>query len=486
MFGEKKVTIGLEIGTRWITLVQMEEGRKAKRISRVVAKRLSAPSDEAISREIKELFAELKLRNPRLVTSIPRHLATVRFLKLPSTKESEIKEMVTFQVERQIPYSKEEVISGYQIVDTDLEGYSKVMLVIVHRDVVNRYLKILGDAGGFQPERLMLSSQAVSSAYLATRSAQAEPDAGPIALVDLGPEAIEVDVIHRGRLIFTRGISLGEISPFQEEGQAKVVEEVKRSFSVYQKEERELKVAKVILTGAREKVEALMSALHEELSMPVDTIHFLEEIPLIKRFSPPSESEVKGFSLATAIGLALDSPGVEIDLLPQQIRRQREFASRKKDLIKACALSLAILTVGSGIFLKKLHVRESYLKSLKASVRRTEPEARKVEAMMRRARVIRGQLDVRGFSIDILYELYRIIPPRTSLSIFILDEKKTVTLRGASRSMSDVFRLVGILEESPYFQNVDVKYASKRKVKEKELTDFQIICPLVSEGVREQ
>ena len=482
---KKKIATGLEIGDRWLTLVQMEGDRKDKKISRVVIKKVTSGADGAVSREIKELFWELKIRKATLITSIPRHLATIRFLKLPSTKESELEQMVAFQVERQIPYSKEEIISDYQIVDTDPQGYSKVMLVIAHRDVVNRHLKILGDAG-LEPQRLMLSSQAILSAYLATRSAQAKEETSPIALIDCSGQAIEINIIHRGRLIFTRGISLREIASFKEEWQAKVIEEVRRSFSAFQKEEKDLKVAKAILTGARAKVEDLVGTLREELSMPIEAINFIEELPVVKGLSPPSESDTKEVSLATAIGLALESPGAEIDLLPRQIRRRRELASRRKDLIKVCALGLAILAVGSGAFLKKIYDRERQLEWLKAEVRRTDPKAREIEAMMRKARVIKDQLDVKGSSIDVLNELYRLIPPETSLTILIFDEKEMVTLRGTSYSMSDVFKLVGILEASPYFQNVEVKYASKRKIRGKELTDFQIICPLVSEGVREE
>jgi hypothetical protein len=37
---------------------------------------------------------------------------------------------------------------------------------------------------------------------------------------------------------------------------------------------------------------------------------------------------------------------------------------------------------------------------------------------------------------------------------------------------------VSRLEDSPYFQNVKTKYATKRKEGNNEITDFEISCPL--------
>ncbi len=486
MFGPKKVTVGLEVGPQAITLVQVEQHRLGKRIFQVATRKVSQPTDEAISEAITKLFRELKIGKARLITSIPRHLVTVRFLKLPSAKESEISQMVDFQIERQIPYPREEVISDYQIVGVDPKGYSNVMLVIVHRDVVSRHLKILKDAG-LEPRRLMLSSQAIASSYLATPSARAEPKKGALALIDPEAQAIEIDILHRGRLVFTRGVSLQAPEPSQEGWQARLVEEVGRTLSAYEKEEKELKVARAILLGPIAKAGSLVNALSKQLPIPVKSIKLLEELPIAKELSlHPGEAEVSKLSLAAVIGQALDSPAFGIELLPPKVRMERELVTKRRRLISAAALLIAILLLGSGIFSREIYQRERYLGWLKAEVRRTDPKAREVKAMMEKVRLIRGQLDTRGSAIDILSELHRIVPPESSLTIFIFDEKKLVTLRGTSYNMSDVFELIAILEGSPYFQNVEVKYASRRKAMGKEFTDFQITCPLVTQGVRKE
>ena len=44
--------------------------------------------------------------------------------------------------------------------------------------------------------------------------------------------------------------------------------------------------------------------------------------------------------------------------------------------------------------------------------------------------------------------------------------------------MSEIFKFITALEESEIFENVKTRYATKSKEEEKEVTDFEIVCPL--------
>ena len=95
--------------------------------------------------------------------------------------------------------------------------------------------------------------------------------------------------------------------------------------------------------------------------------------------------------------------------------------------------------------------------------------------------IIKKQLDMRGTSVDVIRELYRLIPANISLTIFDFEENKSCTLRGTSDELSNVFAFITILENSQYFENVTVRYATKRAVKRKTLTDFEIVCRLAED-----
>ncbi len=69
------------------------------------------------------------------------------------------------------------------------------------------------------------------------------------------------------------------------------------------------------------------------------------------------------------------------------------------------------------------------------------------------------------------------MPPQIYLALYTYEEDR-VDLKGTATVLSDVFKFVTILENSPYFQNVEVRYATKRKIGDQELVDFEISCPL--------
>ncbi|MDD2654815.1 MAG: PilN domain-containing protein, partial [Candidatus Omnitrophica bacterium] len=109
------------------------------------------------------------------------------------------------------------------------------------------------------------------------------------------------------------------------------------------------------------------------------------------------------------------------------------------------------------------------------------PVARKVEDTTKKMELIRDQLDYSNSGIDVIYELYNILPSSMSLNVFNLDEKGDLTLQGVSNQMSDIFSFQSKLEKSKNFKNVEVKYASKRMTSQGEVTDFRITCQVGKE-----
>ena len=177
-------------------------------------------------------------------------------------------------------------------------------------------------------------------------------------------------------------------------------------------------------------------------------------------------------------GLAVAGRQTDINLLPADIRQKRGQKSRRKDVILTIALSSLVFVLISTIFLKKMYERERYLDYLNSRIQKTTPLATQVKTMKEGIQIIRDQLNEEGSSLDILYELYRILPKEISLTVFNFDKDRLVTLKGTSSAMSNVFKLITILEKSTYFENVEIKYATRRKVRGKEITDFLIHCSL--------
>ena len=121
----------------------------------------------------------------------------------------------------------------------------------------------------------------------------------------------------------------------------------------------------------------------------------------------------------------------------------------------------------------RLYKERAYIRDVKSHLNIMKPVVRKIEDKRIRLGVIRGRLIHKVPNLDILSELFRITPLEVALNMFLISPEAKVILRGQTQELSLAFDYITILEKSDYFGNVKVNYAYKRKIKEKELVDFE-------------
>ena len=97
---------------------------------------------------------------------------------------------------------------------------------------------------------------------------------------------------------------------------------------------------------------------------------------------------------------------------------------------------------------------------------------------MRVIDLVHSRISTKDLSLNLIYEIHQLISPEIHLVSLSFNGKDLLTLRGTSNSMSEIFNFVNKLEESDYFKNVNTKYVTKHKVQDRELSDFEITCPL--------
>ena len=94
---------------------------------------------------------------PDRVAVFPRRDAIVRTLTLPATDPREIQEMVRLQAARQTPLGIEDLSVTHEVLERSADGHSKVMMVIVHRETLHRYLSGF-EGTSLRPTRVVLDS----------------------------------------------------------------------------------------------------------------------------------------------------------------------------------------------------------------------------------------------------------------------------------------------------------------------------------------
>ena len=479
---KKKTITGVEITGNWLKIVQSSYGIKGREITKLIAREIKGLSDEQISRQIAGIFKSFGISKNYVVTSVARHQAAIRFLKLPSVDKEEISRMVDFHAVKEIPYLPQETIVDFQIIDFEQGGYSWVFLVIVHKDIVNRLLKIFNQAQ-IKIEKIMFSSQIVSKAYLKAFSSSE----GTILLIDIDYSATRIEIVSRSNLIFSRSLSVGtkhligfKADSSESDPWIKLLEEISRSLEVCKRKNISQKIDKAVLLNPDIGSGNLGKIFAKKFSFPLEEINLLKELPLAKGVDADTNFKEKALSTACLAGLMLGPDSVKINLLPKEIQSQKSKLKQRKNYLTALVLVLAIICNLEGFHFKKMHEKKIYLRELSVKIDQIGVETKRVENMLKLMRIIRERLNIGGSSIEIIREVHKIIPQGISLSFLAFEGKERLTLKGASFVMSDVFKFGAVLESSPYFEGMKIKYVSRRKIDGKELTDFQITCFLSS------
>lgn len=216
-----------------------------------------------------------------------------------------------------------------------------------------------------------------------------------------------------------------------------------------------LSLKKIIFTGSAEEIKDLGPNLIKSSPLPVEIL-----------------------SSESLTGLCRFKFQESLNFLPSSIKEKKRKLSLKKEYVKIslfCFLSLSIFSLGLAI---TFYNKKDYLNRLKSELNKISSDAGEIEAMKKVLAAIDLQISKRKI-MDVIHELYHLIPLDISLVRFIYDDEGVITLRGRAQDLSSVFNFIPLLERSEVFKNAKVRYATKRKTQAGEIIDFEIICGIV-------
>lgn len=436
-------------------------------VVRLIKRPIPLHDEDQCAREINSIFGSLKIENRRVRLNIPRHMATIRFLKLPSVDDSEISGMVKTESLKHIPYADEDVISGYRIVEKFGDGYSNVLIAIMQAEAVRKPVRLLKRAG-LTVESAHLGSETLLLWHLASREGASDMTS---MLVNVDSDHIDIDIVSGERLLFTRGVFYGSGTKASAE---RIAGEIKVSASTYHKESGSV-IDKIILTGINADMDELKALVGEKMKIPVEVTDQMANFEK----SPAAYLETDGASFAELLGLSAKYLEAQVNLLPENIEEEKKFDLVKKNIVFASAVLCLIAIIASGLVVKKLHDKKIYISRINAELAKIGPKVKKAKQISREIGVVTEKMSERPLAIDLVSEIFRITPGGVSLAMMEYESGKAVALRGIAPSLSDAFKYVATLEKSQYFENVKVRYANKRLgTAAGETADFEIVCPI--------
>ncbi len=469
--------VGVEIGSDWLKIAKKDRVKNGKVVYHVNIVKLAQIKGD-VEAAIADSFRLLKLNKQNVVVYIPRHLVTVRMLDLPAIDPKEINDMIDLQVGKQTPYAKEEIIFAHKIIETNSAGYTKVMLAIVARNIVNERLDTLAKAG-LTVKRVAISTEGVFNwfrgAYLADMKLESSQ---AVLLVDIDSNYSDFIVIRKGKIVFTRNILIGANHLTQEtpDRNEKFLDEIKRSLERYHSAEKNVEIVKAYLSGSGPNIQGLKGALGTALEIHFESTNPHKNLHSQSVIESPLDENLKFVSITQLLGVTLDDKEPGIDLTPHEQKVQNVMDRKTKQLTLMGILVVAIVTVISFLCLMNAHTKNVYLAKLKKTISNIAVEAEGIDKMRAVIDRVEQRLDPRGSSLDFITEIYRVTPQEIALTDIDIDEKRTVVLRGYGSAMSDVFKFVKILEESEKFENVKTSYTRIKNDKDKKFSEFEINC----------
>jgi len=213
------------------------------------------------------------------------------------------------------------------------------------------------------------------------------------------------------------------------------------------------------------------------LHLPTRCVPYLRNV-LIPEGVLKVVSSARQFSFLNVIASLLACEDMKVDLIPEEIKLSKSLEERGRELIKSGILILTIFVLLFSLLVSSIYFNNAYLKKLNTKYQSLSQEAKELENDISKVSLIRNYLSTRGYSLEILTELYNVTPEDIELSDIRFDGQGKLTIRGTAESMSTVFSFVDNMEKSKYFKEVKAKYTSKRKEGLKDVTDFEIACLL--------
>lgn len=446
---------------------------KKKEVTDIVIKDIKGFGDSDVSKVIRSLFKEAGGKKASVICILSSHSLLTKNIEIPSRDPKEIQEIVTLQSGRYTPYSREEIIVDHINIGTYRQNYTKTLLVIVPREVIKKQLDIFNGAG-LEVEKISIIPEAISR--ICPHILSVKNEEGVAGVIHPSDDSTDFIVVFKNKLIFMRNFPIGARHFLAEpEGcKERFVGEIKKSLESYQSEDIEKTPNRIILTGAMEGVGDIKTFLDKALCIPITVVPYLERLS-IRKDALNSISSLKQISFLDVISPLFVSDELNINLMPEEMKLNKRLEARGKEIIKMGILIMAIFVLICGILIGNIHLKQTYLGKLTSKYRSVVQEAQGLEKSFSRLQSIRGYLVNRGYSLEILNELHRLLLPNIYLNNIKFGEEE-LSIKGSSESMSTVFTLVSKMEESKYFQNVKTKYTTKRKEEDKDVTDFQINC----------
>ena len=343
LFGRKKTTVALDIGSGLIKLVQISHGTGEPVLTKVATTQVVDDAivegevmDKGIVADaVRGLMASSGIKTKQVVTAVGGRDVIIKKIAMDRMKEAEAREVIRWEAEQHVPFDMDNVELDFQILDPDADGLQMtVLLVAAKRELVETKLALLRDVG-LEPSIIDVDAFALHNAFEVNH-----PDAmrGVVGLVNIGHETTNVNILDDGVPVLTRDISIGTrrfredlqrerglspeeaermlqafetdpmLLPFLENRGEELAVGIERAAAFLQSASRSAGgVSRLFTTGGGSRIPGLNKILADRLRLPVQQANPIQRLTVAEGVFDMVERDEIAPLLMLPIGLALRS-----------------------------------------------------------------------------------------------------------------------------------------------------------------------------------
>ena len=345
MFGQKKSSIGLDIGSSAVKAVELKVSRSGYLLTWVASEPIppdaivdgSIIDGASVADAIARLFKAGRIKTKDVVASLSGSAVIVKKITLPLMTDSELSESIYWEAEQYIPFDIQDVALDHQVVEGDPEsaarGTMDVLLVAAKKEKIADYTGVIAQAGRHAIV-VDVDAFALQNAYEVNYGV--EPGQ-VVVLMNAGASAININILNGDQSVFTRDISIGgndytealqkELSlPFENADMLKrgvpiegltfdeampaiaavtdnVLLEVQKTFDFFKATAASDRIDRIVLSGGTGQIEGFAETMAERFGTDIEIFNPFRQLQLDEKKT--GDVAALASTTAVAVGLAL-------------------------------------------------------------------------------------------------------------------------------------------------------------------------------------
>jgi type IV pilus assembly protein PilM len=343
LFGRGKRSVGLDIGSGFIKMVEVDHSGDQPEVVRVAMRPLLP--DAIVEGEIMDpglvadtvrgLFDEVGMKKKDVVTAVGGHDVIIKKIEMDRMKETEARQVIRWEAEQHVPFDINSVELDFQVLDPNDSGLQmQVLLVAAKRELVENKVSLIMDAG-LTPRVIDVDAFALHNAF---ERNYPEGMRGIVGLVNIGHEMTNVNILENGVPILTRDIPFGsrklredlqrergltaeqaedvvqgrepldDLERFVQSSADEVAVGVERAAAFLMTQQSDAGLGRLYLSGGGSRIPGMPEALGSRMGVETQVVNPFERVPVAASAPLNLVLDEAGPMLLLPLGLALRKP----------------------------------------------------------------------------------------------------------------------------------------------------------------------------------